>query len=371
MVMNTTKAHSVTGVILAGGQGQRMGGLDKGLLMYQQQPLIQHIINTLSTQVDSLVINANRNVERYQQFGYPVILDSLSGFCGPLAGMYSVMKATKSDYILTAPCDSPTISTELRQRMMEVLLINQADIAVAHDGNRTQPVFCLINCNLRDDLERFLKQGDRKIDLWFEQHKLAEVDFSDQPDSFINFNHPEDISEHLKPIVSPLPIIGFSAFSGTGKTTLLTQLIPLLKAKGIEVAVIKHAHHKFEVDVPGKDSYQIRKAGAQQTLITSSCLMALMQTNSTDLRLADVLPRLDTTTINVILVEGFKDEQFSKIELHRPSLGKPLLYPEDDSIIAIASDQKSQTEHTIDHLDLNDIDAIAKYIEHFIAHWTS
>ena len=95
-----------------------------------------------------------------------------------------------------------------------------------------------------------------------------------------------------------------------------------------------------------------------------------MQTNSTDLRLADILPRLDTTTIDVILVEGFKHERFSKIELHRPSLGKPLLYPEDDSIIAIACDQKPQSEYTIDQLDLNDINAVAKYIEHFIAHWT-
>lgn len=369
--MKTSKAHSVTGVILAGGKGQRMGGQDKGLLEYQQQPLVQHIINRLSTQVDTLVINANRNIDRYQQFGHSVIEDSLSGFHGPLAGMHSVMEACTTEYILTVPCDSPTISSQLRQRMMEVLLINQADIAVAHDGNRIQPVFCLIACSLKDDLERYLKQGDRKIDLWFKQHKLVEVDFSDQPDSFINFNHPEDIIKLPQPITSLLPIIGFSAFSGTGKTTLLTQLIPLLNAKGIEVGVIKHAHHKFEVDIPGKDSYQIRKAGAQQTLIASSRLMALMQTNNNDPKLVDILHRLDTTTIDVILVEGFKHEYFSKIELYRPSLGNPLLYPEDNSIIAIASDQTLQTQRKIDQLDINDINAIAEYIEQFIAHWTS
>lgn len=369
--MNTSSLPSITGVILAGGRAQRMGGNDKGLIEFNHQPLISYALKALSTQVDQLVINANRNLERYKTFGYPVIEDSISGFCGPLAGMLSAMQAVTTDYILTAPCDSPKISSQLRQRMMETLLLQQADIAVAHDGDRLQPVFCLIPTALKDDLAQFLNNGDRKIDLWLARHKLALVNFSDQPDNFVNFNHPEDLSLPVEAIRSPIPMIGFAAFSGTGKTTLLRQLIPELKARGLEMAVIKHAHHNFDIDIPGKDSYEIRQAGAQQVLVASSRLMALMETQpqeNQDPQLIDLIPRLNTKPLDLILVEGFKHEQFAKIELHRPSLDKPLLYPDDHNIIAIASDQKLD-DVTIDQLDLNKVDKIADFIQKFINNW--
>ncbi|PHS68557.1 MAG: molybdenum cofactor guanylyltransferase [Methylophaga sp.] len=372
--MNTSLSPSVSGVILAGGKARRMGGNDKGLLEYKQQPLIQHVIDALKPQVDSVIINANRNIERYQSFGYPVINDSLDNYCGPLAGMLSAMQTANTDYILSAPCDSPNISPQLRQRLMETLLHTQADIAVAHDGDRLQPVFSLIPCRLVADLEDYLTQGGRKIDLWLSQHTLAIVDFSDQANSFINFNHPEDISNHQTTLHSPIPLIGFAAFSGTGKTTLLRQLIPVLKQKGLDVGVIKHAHHNFDIDVPGKDSYEIRQAGAQQILISSSRLMALMEVQADQLidpSLADLIPRLNTHRLDLILVEGFKHEDIPKIELHRPSLKKPLLHPGDNNIVAIASDVPLAIATAIEQLDLNDIDAIANYIQHFINNWAA
>jgi len=371
--MNTSSSPSVTGVILAGGQARRMGGEDKGLILFKQSPLIVHAITALKPQVDALIINANRNIEQYQKFSYPVINDSLDNFCGPLAGMLSAIQAASSDYILTIPCDSPNISPQLRQRMMETLLFQQADIAVAHDGNRLQPVFCLISCKLQTDLEQYLKNGGRKIDLWLEQHKLAIVDFSDQVDSFLNVNYPEDLTAHKAKIHSPIPLIGFSAFSGTGKTTLLRQLIPALKSKGLEIGVIKHAHHKFDIDIPGKDSYEIRQAGAQQILVSSSKLMALMEVQSAeflDPSLAELIPRLNTTRLDIILVEGFKHENMPKIELYRPSLAKPLLHPDDPNIIAIASDEPLTITSAIDQLDLNNIDEMANYLQHFIDNWT-
>jgi len=370
--MNTSSLPSITGVILAGGRAQRMGGNDKGLVAFNHKPLISYAIKALSTQVDQLIINANRNIDRYQTFGYPVIEDSITGFCGPLAGMLSAMQTVKSDYILTAPCDSPRISPQLRQRMMETLLLEQADIAVAHDGERLQPVFCLIPTQLKDDLAAFLDKGDRKIDLWLARHKLAMVNFSDQPDTFVNFNHPEDLSITADKVESPVPMLGFAAFSGTGKTTLLRQLIPVLKNRGLEMAVIKHAHHNFDIDVPGKDSYEIRRAGAQQVLVSSSRLMALMETQSAELAepcLAELIPRLNPNSLDLILVEGFKHENIAKIELHRPALGKPLLYPDDHNIIAIASDQQIDNV-TIDQLDLNNVDKIADFIQRFAQSWT-
>lgn len=128
--MITSPTPSITGVILAGGQARRMGGEDKGLVLYQQQPLIRFAIDALKPQVDQLIINANRNIERYQDFSFPVISDSIDGYCGPLAGMLSAMQSVDTDYILTSPCDCPSISPQLRQRMMESLLLSSAGKSV-------------------------------------------------------------------------------------------------------------------------------------------------------------------------------------------------------------------------------------------------
>lgn len=371
--MNTSSTPSITGVILAGGQARRMGGEDKGLILFKNKPLITHVIATLKPQVDTLIINANRNIERYAAYQYPVISDNLEDFCGPLAGMLSAMQAVDTDYILTAPCDSPNISPQLRQRMMESLLINQADIAVAHDGDRLQPVFCLIPCRLKIQLQTYLQEGGRKIDAWLAEHNLAIVDFSDQADTFLNVNYPKDLITHQPKVQSSIPLIGFAAFSGTGKTTLLRQLIPALKSKGLTIAVIKHAHHNFDIDIPGKDSYEIRQAGAQQVLVSSNRLMALMEVQETELHdpsLAELIPRLDSSHLDLILVEGFKHENIPKIELYRPSLGKPLLYCDDSNIIAIASDTPLNLDTAIDQLDLNNIDEMALYLHTFIDNWT-
>ncbi len=160
-----------------------------------------------------------------------------------------------------------------------------------------------------------------------------------------------------------VPILGFAAFSGTGKTTLLSKLIPLLRQSGLRVALIKHAHHNFEIDKPGKDSYQLRKAGASPVLIVSAQRRAMISEFSEhkDPTLDDQLKILDQSELDLILVEGFKTEQFPKIELHRPSLEKPLLFPDDPNIIAIATDQP-MNDNTPTQLDINSAELIADYI---------
>ena len=164
------------------------------------------------------------------------------------------------------------------------------------------------------------------------------------------------------------PIIGFCAYSGTGKTTLLRQLIPLLKKKGHTLAVIKRAHHDFDVDKPGKDSYELRKAGAQQMLVSSSRRYALIHehVNNTELNLNDLLARLDQTILDLILVEGFKHEAFPKIELHRSALQKAYLYPNDKNIIALASDSTPPAELDIPFLKLNEVSTIADFVHHLV-----
>ncbi len=170
-------------------------------------------------------------------------------------------------------------------------------------------------------------------------------------------------------IETDTPILGFAAFSGTGKTTLLVKLIPLLKEKGLRIGMIKHAHHNFDIDKSGKDSYVLRKAGAEQMLIASQRRWALMvetpeQQGDPDLN--ELLQQLNHSKLDLVLVEGFKHVTFPKIELHRPSLGKPLLFPDDDSIMAIATEQATAVSTNIPRLDLNNPEMIADFMFNFI-----
>lgn len=172
---------------------------------------------------------------------------------------------------------------------------------------------------------------------------------------------------HLHPSYSSKPLLlGFAAYSGTGKTTLLTQLIPILKQRGLRVGIIKHSHHDFEIDYPGKDSYQLRAAGATPVMIVSPFRRALISEFACqrEILLEEQLAAFPSDELDIILVEGFRHERFAKIELHRPALGKPLLYPDDDSIIAIASDQSLSTPPELPFLDLNNPKAITDFILH-------
>ncbi|MDH3759807.1 MAG: molybdopterin-guanine dinucleotide biosynthesis protein B [Gammaproteobacteria bacterium] len=162
-----------------------------------------------------------------------------------------------------------------------------------------------------------------------------------------------------------IPILGFSAWSGTGKTTLLRQLIPALKARGLRVSVIKHAHHHFDLDFPGKDSYELRKAGADQTVICTTTRMATItefELPEEEPDLWQIISALDTKRVDMILVEGYKDIKFPKIELHRAELGKPYLYPQDETIIALACDGNPPAQLGIALLDINNVEAIADFI---------
>ncbi len=161
-----------------------------------------------------------------------------------------------------------------------------------------------------------------------------------------------------------IPILGFAAYSGTGKTSLLTRLIPILKKTGLKIGVIKYSHHDFEIDYPGKDSFQLRKAGATPVMLVSPYRRAVITEFAPprDCKLPDQLAAFPKEELDLILVEGFRDQPFPKIELHRPSLGKPLLFPNDADIIAIASDQALATPAYLPCLDLNDPDSLAEFI---------
>lgn len=188
----TVPRQEITAVILAGGLARRMGGQDKGLMMLNGQPMIEHVIAALIPQVGTLLINANRNLETYRSYGYPVIEDMMGDYFGPLVGMASGVQAAATPYLLTVPCDSPLLHPALAEILFRVLEADQAEISVAHDGTRMQPVFALLRRELLPDLLAYLKNGGRKIDTWYAQHRLALADFSNWPDTFLNINTADD-----------------------------------------------------------------------------------------------------------------------------------------------------------------------------------
>ena len=174
---------------------------------------------------------------------------------------------------------------------------------------------------------------------------------------------------NTKLITTDIPLLGFVAFSGTGKTTLLKKLISLLKNENIRIGMIKHAHHTFDIDIPGKDSYELRKAGAAQTIVSSQKRWAMITETpeqEADPELQEMVNALDSSKLDLILVEGFKHIAFSKIELHRPKLGHPLLCNEDKNIIAIATDSPLTNKVNIPLLDINNPDEITKFILSFM-----
>lgn len=166
-----------------------------------------------------------------------------------------------------------------------------------------------------------------------------------------------------------VPLVGFCAFSGTGKTTLVKAVVPHLKAMGLRIGYVKHAHHEFDIDVPGKDSYEIRESGAEQVMIASRTRMALIKEFSDDREepsLAEALECVDEQLLDIVLVEGFKFEHYPKIELYRPSLNKPRLYRQDTSVIAVASDETlDDVPAHLPQLDLNDPLAIARFVQEY------
>jgi molybdopterin-guanine dinucleotide biosynthesis protein A len=184
----------VTGVILAGGRATRMGGADKGLIPVKGRPMIAWVIDALRPQVADMLINVNRNHDVYGEFGCDVIDDGDGEFRGPLAGMASGMRAARKPWIAVVPCDSPLIHGDLVARLYGAAVSSGSRIAAAHDGERLQPVFALLACDLLDDLAGYLDDGERKIDRWYARHRFERVDFSDASDSFANINAPDDKS---------------------------------------------------------------------------------------------------------------------------------------------------------------------------------
>ncbi|WP_374339712.1 molybdenum cofactor guanylyltransferase MobA [Methyloversatilis sp.] len=181
-------SEPITGLVLAGGLGRRMGGVDKGLQDFRGEAMVAHAIRRLAPQVDALIINANQNIERYAAFGHPVVADAIAGYAGPLAGLHAGLSACTTPLLVTCPCDSPFLPLDLVARLRAALAREGADLAVAITGDQPHPVFSLVRAHALPGLTQFLEGGGRKVDLWYSALKVVEVPFDDNPDAFANIN---------------------------------------------------------------------------------------------------------------------------------------------------------------------------------------
>ncbi len=187
--------EAITGVILAGGRAQRFGVEDKGLVAVEGRPMVGYVIDALRPQVGPVLINANRNAERYAEFGFPIVPDMSCDVFGPLVGMASALQAVNTEYLLTVPCDSPLLPAGLVQSLYVRLIQEGAEISVAHDGERIQPLFALLSRALLPSLLDYLENGGRKIDTWYGQRRVAVTDFSALPQAFLNVNTASNLAE--------------------------------------------------------------------------------------------------------------------------------------------------------------------------------
>jgi molybdenum cofactor guanylyltransferase len=184
---------TITGLVLAGGKGTRMGSVDKGLQPLRGKPLAQWALERLGPQVDELLINCNQNLDAYGRFGHRLVPDEIGGFAGPLAGLHAGLRAASHSLVVTVPCDSPFLPLDLVQRLKDAL--PGYDLAVAKTGEQPHPVFSLVRKDVLSNLEAFLRAGGRKIDAWYASLRTVEVSFDDEADAFRNINTLEELGK--------------------------------------------------------------------------------------------------------------------------------------------------------------------------------
>ncbi len=362
-------------VILAGGKGRRMGGKEKALIHLLDRPLLSYVLEKVSGKVAPIALNINTNFDKFQKFGYKIIKDPIKGHLGPLAGILASLnwaKAINQDWVLTLPCDTPFLPNNLVQSMVEAKnKTPEVDLVVAKSRGFNHPVIALWKSDINNKLQNALNEGVRKIDIFTAQLNIAYVDFDNIQisdfDPFTNLNSPQDLILAQQILGKLPPLFGLAGWSGSGKTTLSTKLIRNFSKIGINVGTLKHAHHKFDIDKPGKDSYNLRKAGAKPVIISSKERFALIQENyqNEEKSLFKMLEMFSKEPINkcdIIVVEGYKNENIPKLEVHRSIINKPFLFKNDKNIFAIASDNEKVT--TIPSLDLNNINSITNFLIH-------
>ena len=194
--MKPPTPETITGLVLAGGLGRRMGRIDKGLALLDGQPMAARVLERFRPQVGPLIINANQNLDDYARFGLPVVCDRVDGFAGPLAGLEAGLAACTTPYLVSVPCDSPFLPPDLVIRLADTLTAARASIAVARTGDQLHPVFSLMRHDALPDLQAFLNAGGRRMERWLQRLRWVPCPFDDVPEAFTNINTPEELRAH-------------------------------------------------------------------------------------------------------------------------------------------------------------------------------
>ena len=359
-------------VILAGGKGRRMGRKEKALINLLDRPLISYTLEKISGKVAPIALNVNTNLKEFKKFGYKMLEDPIKGHLGPLVGILASLNWAKNldqKWVLTLPCDTPFLPENLIECLIDAKNENpDIDLVFAKSRGFKHPTIALWKTDNNLILKKAIEKGIRKIDIFTSQLKTSCVDFDEIEnttiDPFTNLNSPKDLLI-AKQMLGKLPIIfGLAGWSGSGKTTLCTKLIKNFSKIGIKVGLLKHAHHKFDIDKPGKDSFNLRRAGAKPFVISSKERFAIIQENNKEEKslyeMLEIFAKDPLSKCDIIIVEGYKKDDIPKIEVFRSELQKPFLHTDDETIFAIASEQKINTE--IPYLDLNNISSITQLI---------
>lgn len=199
---SATRKSRVTAVVLAGGEGARLGGQDKGLLRVVSRPLVAHVLQRIVPQVNTVVISANRHLDQYGQFEFPVVADRMNDHQGPLAGIAASLPHVHTEYLLTVPCDTPLLPADLVDRLWNAMEDEEADMAVAHDGEQLQHLVALIRRAVAGSVDEFLEEGGRAVKEWAAKMFPAVAWFADQPLAFRNVNNDADLHD-IEPLLKP------------------------------------------------------------------------------------------------------------------------------------------------------------------------
>jgi molybdopterin-guanine dinucleotide biosynthesis protein B len=354
------------GLVLAAGRSTRMG-TDKTEVLLGGKTLLRHVSDRLKAQVGTVLINSNTQHDT----PYVTVPDQLADFQGPLAGILAGLRFLQkhmphASHLLTVPVDTPFFPDNLASTLA-ASVTSDAEIVVARSNGNLHPVFALWPVQLADDLETFLTEtDDRRVKSFFARHLLTIADFNEMDcDPFFNINTPQDLALAEKRIrATHRPkIIGISGWKNSGKTGLAVRLVSELTARGYRVSTIKHAHHDFDIDKLGADSFRHREAGAHEVTIVSGTRYAIMHElrGAAEPSFEEILSRL--APCDLVLIEGYKREPIPKIEARRlDAKNTTPLAPTDPWIRAIAADHAVQ-DTDLPLFDLNDTETIANFVE--------
>jgi molybdopterin-guanine dinucleotide biosynthesis protein B len=347
-------------VILAGGEGRRLGGADKALLPLAGCPLAVHVLARLAPQVQAVAISANGDGARFAGLMLPVLADD-GPSKGPLSGLLAALRhaaAAGADAVLSVPVDAPFLPLDLAARLSAVHGVP----AFARAGGRDHAATALWPVALAGPLAAFLASGAKpRVQDFAALHGARAVDFPD-PSAFANLNTPADLAAaEARLRTPPRRLFGVIGWKNAGKTTLMERLVATITARGFTVSTVKHVHHDVDLDQPGKDTFRHRAAGATEVILASAHRFALMREHrGPEPDLAAVLARL--APVDLVLVEGYKRDSHPKIEVWRAEAGQPLIQPGDPTVRAVATDAALPAPVPVPVLDLNDAAAIADFI---------